>query len=479
MDKQRVLPGKKRRGQPAVVKEPLCSRCGYSWEGHDEGLGPYNKWCLRRWAAGVVPCFTDQDSGEPFFLFGKENRHDGGYNCFWGFGDMDEYMPYESAARECAEESLGLIGSCESLAAVLKDAISLDGQGLLFTLYMGTQRTQELLAEYDKRHSIWRRAMLSLSRFSVRNRQPGGDVMEQLVVVRAQDVLKAAAKCKRLCLALPETKECHVAQPCYDKNRALQPRPPIEWLLQILGTPVTDAARYLTTFCQLGSPPPGPSLVPQFSSPIPGIQPNGNPNGRAVGSVIAFLATWTGGHGINAPPSPIKLAADVLALPRDVAIISDAVHMCGYVREWTCRALDSPAVAMLACDHLSALAGGLGEAAAGVFASAVAQQIYEEMADAGNKFRRDGSTACDGGVCVAAAYRWLCALHFAECLVSSLPGETLKQHVVAAVRKASADGSSVSQVLEVAVACLKSRLRPCWLPGAAFSQLCERSSTSF
>ena len=90
--------------------DQVCFRCGFPWAGHPEGLGPYQKWCLRRWAAGVVVCFVDEESGEPALLFGKEQRQDGGYNVMWGFGELREASPHETAARECAEETLGLLG---------------------------------------------------------------------------------------------------------------------------------------------------------------------------------------------------------------------------------------------------------------------------------------------------------------------------------------------------------------------------------
>ena len=56
--------------------------------------------CLRRWAAGVVVCFIDDETGEACLLFGKEQRQDGGYNIPWGFGEMREASPHETAARE-------------------------------------------------------------------------------------------------------------------------------------------------------------------------------------------------------------------------------------------------------------------------------------------------------------------------------------------------------------------------------------------
>ena len=43
---------------------------------------------------------------EARLLLGQETRRDGGYNVFWGFGELGEASTSETAARECSEETL-------------------------------------------------------------------------------------------------------------------------------------------------------------------------------------------------------------------------------------------------------------------------------------------------------------------------------------------------------------------------------------
>ncbi|CAE8724345.1 unnamed protein product, partial [Polarella glacialis] len=187
---------RKKDGEAVVSggEEPICYRCGYPWADHPSDLGPYQKWCLRRWAAGAVVCFTDADSGEPFFLFGEERRLDGGYNVFWGFGELFETNPRETAARESFEEALGLLGSSEQLREHLAEQDSLDPGNLpLFLLHLGARKAQSLLDEYGRRRELWKFATEGLRPLAQPGgRPPGGDVMDALLAVPAGAFLQAA-----------------------------------------------------------------------------------------------------------------------------------------------------------------------------------------------------------------------------------------------------------------------------------------------
>ncbi|CAE7206152.1 unnamed protein product [Symbiodinium sp. CCMP2592] len=344
------------------VPEPICYRCGYPWSGHAENLGPYNKWCLRRWAAGVVVLFTDSDTGDPFLLFGKEKRLDGGYNAFWGFGELHEKDPHQTAAREACEEALGILGNQKEILASIEGQESADAEVFLFLLSIGAQQVSALVDRYHERRQLWISAAESLKSLTQPGLRPGGDIMDALFAVPAQEFLaacwqlqdrrgKGGAAVSLHSMSggvfMPKV-EAKGSKKGASASGGLRPRPPAVCLAKLLARPQTDTAVKLQRFCSKGLllPP----HVPKAAC-VPGITRGGLPDGSMLAVQAIFSATWTGPCGTGLACTAESLA-DACATflrrlePPDVKL---------YFAAWIERAMDSPQQAKLAASHIARL----------------------------------------------------------------------------------------------------------------------------
>lgn len=180
-----------------------CFRCGHPYDEDQHNprvLGPYNKFCLRPWAAGVLACYTDAESGEASILLGyEERRYEGGVCLFWGHGEGHEASPRITAARECAEETLGLLGTATDIerAVAPSSGFSLPtkpaASALHFAAYLGRQSGDALAAEFKRRHGLRREACRPLSALRYRSFRATGQCIRLCKGKRAKEVPASAA----------------------------------------------------------------------------------------------------------------------------------------------------------------------------------------------------------------------------------------------------------------------------------------------
>jgi len=476
----------RQRRQPTPAATSRCYRCGYPWHGHGLNLGPYNKWCLRRWAAGVVACFVDRGTGEPCLLLGKELRQDGGYNVFWGFGELAELTMAQTAARECSEETLGLLGSTDDLTEALQGCQSLDNDGSLYVVFLGLQAADELVDKYNQRHRRWLTASACMQPLAPPKLQPGGDVMERLLAVQTRHFWEAATGLG----GAPELRLHAASVFCCVENcwpgtnhKVLQPRPPVEMLVSVLLQSQCPVAEDLRIFFQHGQPS---SLWPCLSTldcrPIPGVTTSGAfPDGSALASQTIFSATWTGGSGTKAAVSTWTLAIGLARFAAQRSLTE--ADMQAYAKAWVARALDSPAVASLACAHLAACLQHFSEHLALPLAWAWVEQLASDMRSLLSESAQRANGAVDGAQ-LTIAYRWLCGLQHVrqveEALASS-PRRSVQDALSLVERMFHKDeygsGGKLSDEAARLAAQLQRCTRPRWLNAAACDEATALKNT--
>ncbi|CAE7336068.1 unnamed protein product [Symbiodinium natans] len=449
------------------VHEPTCYRCGYPWLGHVESLGPYNKWCLRRWAAGIIVTFTDPVTLDPFILFGKERRVDGGYNVFWGFGELHEQDPRQTAARETCEEALGILGSEQEILASIAGQASADAEVPLFLLDIGAQQIASLAEMYHERRQLWTSAAQSLKPLAQAKMQPGGDVMDALFAVPAQEFLAACHQMQGWrggkggrasvslhalnggSVCLPKVEGMRVSKKGATSSGGLRPRPPAVHVASLLARPRTETAFKLRSFCLQGR---GDHLLPQHTlnaAPIPGVSWDGVADGSMLAAQAIFSATWTGPHG-SSSAFTVESLADACA--KYLSSFSEA-NVKLYLTAWMLRATDSPQQAKLAARHIVRLARclpviSLVNEQAAIMLGRARQRVDASLAAIGHeKSDHESLTSC---------YQFLAGACFVNELVKVGCCGTMP-----AMRTTDVD--QARQHLESAWA----QFKPAWLPPAA------------
>eukprot|EP01091_Cochliopodium_minus_P007628 TRINITY_DN17518_c0_g1_i1.p1 TRINITY_DN17518_c0_g1~~TRINITY_DN17518_c0_g1_i1.p1 ORF type:complete len:151 (-),score=33.31 TRINITY_DN17518_c0_g1_i1:149-541(-) len=95
-----------------------------------------NQISSKNYAAGILPCVICEESGEPYFLLGKNGANK--FSVFWGWQDKGDDNCEYTACREATEEGLSCFGSFEVLAKALS---SPDSSELIFNhcflVYLG------------------------------------------------------------------------------------------------------------------------------------------------------------------------------------------------------------------------------------------------------------------------------------------------------------------------------------------------------
>ncbi|CAK0878660.1 unnamed protein product [Prorocentrum cordatum] len=432
--------------------------------------------------------FTDGASGERCLLLGEERRQDGGYNLFWGFGELGELDLQTTAARECAEESLGLLGHEVPLAAALGEPLAqmcLEGGGGPLAAAPGPGRQGRggalfaILSPSASTAGRWTQPSCcgSTTGAGAAGRQPWGParawppragrraatLVQRLVCVRARSFLEAARSGQEVKLRRPAGEgepfaEVAVATP---GGHLLAPRPPASWLARALAAG-GGAAGAMALWCAGGDQAPGPAVAVRFEAEVHGVRAGGGPSVDTVAAHALFSSAWTGGRGTDSPREPRELAACLVGLCP--ALLAEAPSFQRYASLWVSRGLDSAVAAARSALHL----GELLRLAPGPEAAAWLAAVLDEEGAAllqGYSGERAGSE-----LQLLLAYRILLWLRLAHALcgdpVADGPLGLAAPPGVAAWGAAAASAAAAASLLQQAP-------RPRWLQACAAAKACE------